>query len=171
MTSIAVSSCSVAATVIDLRTRRVPNALTSAAAAVGVGLALSGIGRVGVAASIVGGLLGLALMLPGYLFGGTGGGDVKLLAAIGTLLGPGRTVNAFIGAALAGGVIALAIAVRRGVFRTTLHRLARITRLDRVAPLEPPREATPGIVDVPRVDHTFAYAPAIAIGAVLAAIR
>ena len=39
MTSIAVSSCGVAATVIDLRTRRVPNALTWPAAVAGVALA------------------------------------------------------------------------------------------------------------------------------------
>jgi len=165
MTSIAVSSCSVAATVIDLRTRKVPNALTWPAAVVGIGLAVTGIGSVGVAASIAGGLLGLALMLPGYLFGGTGGGDVKLLAAIGTFLGPGRTLSAFIGAALAGGVIAVGIALHRGLFRATLHRLARITRIGQ------PIEQRLDIVEEPRADHTFAYAPAIAIGAVLAAIR
>ena len=165
MTSIAVSSCSVAATVIDLRTRRVPNALTSLAASAGVVLAITGIGRVGVAASIVGGLLGFALMLPGYFFGGTGGGDVKLLAAIGTLLGPGRTLNAFIGAALAGGVIALGVAIRRGMFRATFHRLAQITRIEKK------RELQTDVVEAPGADHTFAFAPAIAIGAVLAAIR
>lgn len=162
MTSMAVSTCSVAAAVIDLRTRRVPNALTWPAAAAGVVLALTGIGRVGVAASIVGGLIGLGLMLPGYLCGGTGGGDVKLLAAIGTFLGPGRTLSAFIGAALAGGVIAFGIALRRGRVRATLTRVARIGR------------AQAGAVetaDEPGAGHTFAYAPAIAIGAVLAAIR
>lgn len=170
MTSIAVSSCSVAATVIDLRTRKVPNVLTWPAAAVGVALAVTGIGRVGVAASIVGGVLGLALMLPGYLFGGTGGGDVKLLAAIGTLLGPGRTLNAFIGAALAGGVIAMGIAIRRGLFRATLHRLVRIGRVGQ--PLEERIDEEGGsVVAAPRADYTFAFAPAIAIGAVLAAIR
>src|SRR6266550_2253301 len=78
MTSIAVSSCCVAATVIDLRTRRVPNALTWPAAVAGIVFAVTGAGRVGIAASIAGGVIGLALMLPGYLFGGTGGGDVKL---------------------------------------------------------------------------------------------
>ena len=169
MTSIAVSSCSVAATVIDLRTRKVPNALTWPAAAVGVALAFTGIGRVGVAASIVGGVLGLALMLPGYLFGGTGGGDVKLLAAIGTFLGPGRTLNAFIGAALAGGVIAVGIALHRGLFRATLRRLVGIGRVGRVKQVGPVGPV--GQVEPPSADHTFAFAPAIAIGAVLAAIR
>ena len=162
MTSIAVSSCCVAATVIDLRTRRVPNALTWPAAVAGIAFAVTGAGRISVAASIVGGLIGLALMLPGYLFGATGGGDVKLLAAIGTFLGPGRTLTAFIGAALAGGVIALVIALHRGRLQATLARVARIVRRS-----EQPVER----LDAPIADHTFAYAPAIAIGAVLAAIR
>jgi prepilin peptidase CpaA len=162
MTSIAVASCSVAATVIDLRTRRVPNALTWPAAVAGIVFAVTGAGRVGIAASIAGGVIGLALMLPGYLFGGTGGGDVKLLAAIGTFLGPGRTLTAFIGMALAGGVIALVIALQRGRLQATLARVARIVRRS-----ERPVEQ----VNAPHADHTFAYAPAIAIGAVLAAIR
>ena len=137
MTAIAVSACSVAAAVIDLRTRRVPNALTGAAAATGVALALTGMGRVGIAASIAGGVIGLALLMPGYLFGATGGGDVKLLAAVGTMLGPERILFAFFGMAIGGGVIALVIAACRGRLRNEM----------------------------------FAYAPAIAMGAVFAVLR
>ena len=117
VTAIAVSACCLAAAAIDLRTRHVPNALTGAAAAVGVALAVTGFGRVGMVAAVVGGLIGLALMLPGYLFGATGGGDVKLLAAIGTLLGPDRILIAFFGMAIGGGLIALAMAAVRRRFR------------------------------------------------------
>ena len=124
MTAIAVSACSVAAAVIDLRTRRVPNALTGAAAAIGVVLALTGAGRIGIAASIVGGVIGLALMLPGYLFGATGGGDVKLLAAVGTLLGPERILFAFFRMAIGGGVIALVLAAWRGRLRNEMFAYA-----------------------------------------------
>lgn len=112
-----VAACSLAAAAIDLRTRRVPNALTGAAAAVGIVLALTGFGRVGLVAALLGGLLGLTLLLPGYLFGATGGGDVKLLAAIGTLLGPERVVVAFFGMAIGGGLIAVITAVARRRFR------------------------------------------------------
>jgi prepilin peptidase CpaA len=137
MTTIAVSICSLAATAIDLRTRRVPNGLTGAAAVTGVALALSGAGRIGVVASVLGGVIGLTLMLPGYLWGGTGGGDVKLLAAVGTLLGPDRILIAFFGMAVGGGVLALATAVVRRRF----------------------------------FNQTFAYAPAIAIGAIFAVLK
>ena len=137
VTTIAVSICSLAAAAIDLRTRRVPNTLTGAAAAIGITLAVTGIGRIGIVASIAGCAIALAVMLPGYLFGSTGGGDVKLLAALGTLLGPERTVFAVFGMAIGGGVIALAIAAYRRRLRQEM----------------------------------FAYAPAIAVGAIFAVLR
>ena len=68
--------------------RRVPNAVTMSLAGAGMLLAASGLGRVGVMAALAGGLLGFALMLPGHFLGATGAGDVKLLSALGTLLGP-----------------------------------------------------------------------------------
>ncbi|MBI2186621.1 MAG: prepilin peptidase [Acidobacteria bacterium] len=102
-----------AAAVIDLRTRRVPDRLTLALAAAGLTLAAAGVGRVGVLAACAGALTGLVLMLPGHLFAATGGGDVKLLAAAGTLLGPAATWRAFVATLIAGGALAFAVAVRR----------------------------------------------------------
>ena len=106
-----------AAAVIDLRTRRIPNALTASLAGAGFLLAATGLGRVGVMAALAGGLAGVLLMLPGHMFGGTGAGDVKLLGAIGTLLGPGDTFRACLVAMIAGGVLALIVAVHRGRLR------------------------------------------------------
>ena len=134
---IAVVAVGTVATAIDLRTRRVPNALTFGTGAAGLALAFFGGSGLG-AAAVAGGLIGLALMLPGDLFGATGGGDVKLLAAFGTLLGPRETFTAFIAMAIAGGVIALIVIAYRG--RAAL------------------------------VNRTFAYAPAVAIGALIAAL-
>jgi prepilin peptidase CpaA len=102
-----------AAAIVDLRTRRVPDRLTLAFAAAGLALAVTGFGRVGVIAACAGAAIGLFLMLPGYLFGATGGGDVKLLAAAGTVLGPGATVWAFVATVIAGGALALVVAVQR----------------------------------------------------------
>ena len=146
-----------AAAVIDLNTRRVPNTLTGAVAIAGLLLALGGVGRVGAVAAFAGCVLGLLLMLPGHLFGATGGGDVKLLAAFGTLLGPWETVTAFLITAMTGGILALVVALHRGRLRRTLDATVRI------ATGAPPHEEV-------EADRTFAYAPAIAIGAALAAI-
>src|SRR5688572_8844265 len=110
---IAVAGGGAVASVIDLRTRRVPNALTAAIAAAGLLLAAAGGGRVAVAAAIGGSLVGVLLMLPGHIFGSTGGGDVKLLGAFGTMLGPTGIFTAFLAMAVVGGLMALAITVHR----------------------------------------------------------
>jgi prepilin peptidase CpaA len=106
-----------AAAVIDLRTRRVPDWLPLGLASAGVALAATGLGRLGVTAACAAALTGFLLMLPGYLLGAMGGGDVKLFAAAGTLLGPAETCWAFVATLIAGGVLALVIAVRRRSLR------------------------------------------------------
>ena len=81
---------------IDLRTRRVPNALNAALVSIGALLAITGLSGISVVAAAAGLGLGLALMLPGFLFGATGAGDVKLFAAMGTLVGPAPILRAFL---------------------------------------------------------------------------
>jgi prepilin peptidase CpaA len=121
---LAVASGGAAAAAIDLRTRRVPNALTLAIATTGLVLAAAGLGRVAVAAAIGGCVVGVLLMLPGHVFGATGGGDVKLLGALGTLLGPAGVFTAFLAMAVVGGIMALAIAVHRHRVGQTDNRFA-----------------------------------------------
>jgi prepilin peptidase CpaA len=150
------------AALIDLRTRRVPNSVTLPLAMLGVGMAAAGAGRVGLGGALLGALVGLLLMLPGHLLGATGAGDVKLLAAVGTALGPSDIVWAFLYMAMAGGALALAVAARRG-------RVART--LDATASLVVTRGANVAEIEDVRTDNRFAYAPAIAIGAVLAALQ
>ena len=58
-------------------------------------------------AAPLGFVMGFALMLPGHLLGATGAGDVKLMAAIGALVGPVLMVKAFLFTAIAGGVLAV----------------------------------------------------------------
>ena len=157
---IVVAVAATAAAAIDVRTRRIPNALNLGVALVGLGIAAMGWGRVGVAMSLAGCAVGLGLMLPGYVLGATGGGDVKLLAALGTLLGPMATIRGFIAMAIAGGVIALVVALRRGRLTATLVGTALVasgaSRIDEIGD--------------PHHENRFAYGPAIAIGAIVAAL-
>ena len=150
-----------AAAFIDLRTRRVPNALTIPLAAIGLACAASGVSGLSFRAALVGLVLGLALMLPGYLFGATGAGDVKLLAAVGAWLGPALIGVAFLYTALVGGVLALVVARRR-------RRLA--LTLDGTSKLITTRAANVMAIEHPSANNRFAYAPAIAAGSMLAAI-
>jgi prepilin peptidase CpaA len=147
------------AAAIDIRTRRVPNAVTMSLAGVGVLLAATGFGRVGVTAAVAGGLVGLALMLPGHFLGATGAGDVKLLSALGTLLGPATTLWAFLVAMIAGGILAAVVAAHRGRLRLAVSRSAQlvVTAGGNAADIEDAR-----------ANNGFAYAPAIAIGAIVA---
>jgi prepilin peptidase CpaA len=146
---------------VDLRTRRVPNALTGSLALAGVTLAASGMTGVSVWSSLAGLALGLALMLPGHVIGATGAGDVKLFAAAGAVMGAGRVLPAFLYATLAGGVIALVVAAQRHRLKHTLATTASLiaTRAANVAEIEG-RHA----------NNRFAYAPAIAVGTALAAL-
>jgi prepilin peptidase CpaA len=148
-----------AAVVTDTRTRRVPNVLTAPLATTGITIALLGLGHVGIGAAVAGCAFGLLLMLPLYALGGTGAGDVKLFAAAGALLGPGTTFTAFLYAAIAGGGIALAVALRRGILRQTLLQTVGLTA----------GGSLKAMVDAPSSNNRFAYASAIAIGSVLAA--
>jgi prepilin peptidase CpaA len=150
-----------AAAAIDLRTRRVPNPLTAGLALSGLGFAAMGIGHVSVGASLAGLAFGLVLMLPGHLFGGTGAGDVKLFGAAGALLGPAPMIGAFLYTAIAGGALALIVALQRRRLGRTMTRTARLVASGGASAAE---------IDAPQENNRFPYAPAIAVGAILAAI-
>ena len=149
------------ATVIDIRSRRIPNALTATMAGIGIGLAAAGISGMSLGAAVFGFVVGLVLMLPGHALGATGAGDVKLMAAIGAIVGPGLVVNAFLFTAVAGGFLAVVVALRRRRLAATLAGTARMI----AAPAGTKRE-----IQAKTPSSRFAYGPAIAVGSVLAAL-
>jgi prepilin peptidase CpaA len=149
------------ATAIDLRTRRVPNPLTAALTAAGLVFAATGISGLTIGAALLGFVLGLALMLPGHLFGATGAGDVKLFAAAGALIGPAPIVTAFFYTALAGGLLALLVAVRRQRLQRTLNGAVQLVAT---------AAANSSAIAGPLENNRFAYAPAIAVGVLIAAL-
>jgi prepilin peptidase CpaA len=150
-----------AAAVIDIKTRRVPNWLTALLASTGLLLALSGISGLTVVAALSGIGVGLLLMLPAHVIGATGAGDVKLLAATGALIGPMPIARAFLYTAIAGGALALFVAWRRNRLQTTFGRVAAL--------VTSPGSAV-AVIDAPLENNRFPYAPAIAIGSLIAAI-
>jgi len=156
----AVAAVTAIAAVVDIRTRRVPNWLTFGAAAFGIAMATVGLDGVGVAGAFEGLLVGLLLMLPGHVIGKTGAGDVKLLAALGTLLGPKAIVMAFLYSAVAGGGLAVLVAIQRRRLRETLESTAALVCTG---------GANAGELERPSTNNRFAYAPAIAVGALIAA--
>ena len=130
-------------------------------AALGLGLAVAGVSGITLGAAALGLALGLVLMLPGHALGATGAGDVKLMAAIGSLVGPTLVVKAFLFTALAGGVLAVVVALRRRRLRETLAGTARMISAPSGAQAE---------IKAATKSSRFAYGPAIAIGSIVAAM-
>jgi prepilin peptidase CpaA len=103
------------AVVTDLRRRRIPNWLTGGALAVGLagGFVLGG--PSGGLSALAGATLGLVMLLPFYAAGGMGAGDVKLLAAVGALLGPEPLLSVAFYGALVGGLMSLVVLMRHHI--------------------------------------------------------
>jgi prepilin peptidase CpaA len=146
---------------IDLWTRRVPNPLTVLIAASGLGFAAFGVSGLSVGASLLGFVLGLVLMLPGHVIGATGAGDVKLFAAVGAIIGPAHITTAFFYTALAGGLMAVIVALRRRRLQQTVGETARLIAT---------AGASAPAIESSLENNRFAYAPAIAVGTMLAAL-
>ncbi len=116
---IAVVAYTAMAAATDIRSQRIPNYLTVPAALAGLAFHLLAPSGWGILVSLAGFGVGFALLLLPALMGGSGMGDVKLLAALGAWLGPAYTFAAFALAALAAAAMALAVlgylACTRGV--------------------------------------------------------
>ncbi|MGB9840719.1 A24 family peptidase [Thermovenabulum sp.] len=103
-----------------------------------LGISINGFfdGFSGIIQSVEGMLLGMAFLIIPYVLRGIGAGDVKFLGAIGAIMGPGFTLNAFLFSAIAGGIISLAIMLSdknlryklKAVFLTFLSMLGLIPK-------------------------------------------
>jgi prepilin peptidase CpaA len=102
------------ASVSDIRARRIPNWLTFGSA--GAALVFHGLtsGASGLAHGAGGWLVGLLVFLLPFALRGLGGGDVKLMAALGAWIGAADVLWLALYTGLAGGVLALGVALRHG---------------------------------------------------------
>jgi len=145
----------------DCRWRLIHNGLTLPAIAVGLMLHVASQGWMGLAWGLLGLAAGCGLMMIPFTFGQMGGGDVKLMAALGSLLGAYAILNVFLYTTLAGGVLALVYAACRKEGFSTLRRAGQLAtgllkwRRDAGAP--------PDSADA----LTIPYGVAIAIGTLL----
>lgn len=108
------------ASVVDLYQRRIPNLVSLPTVILAPFIYYMIAGLDGVLFSLGGLAFGFLLFLFPYLMGGLGAGDVKLLAAVGSVLGVRFTAYALLFIALAGGGMALGVVLYRRTFRKTL---------------------------------------------------
>lgn len=121
------------AVVCDLRSRRIPNALVASGIALGLLFSAAAHAGDGLASSVggalLGGLAGLALLMPLYVLRVLGAGDVKLLAMVGVWLGAPAVARAALWTLLCGGMLALIWAAASGVLPRVLANLHGAARL------------------------------------------
>lgn len=95
------------ATVCDFRTREIPDWISITIAMVAVVASIAGWLGIGISWVIAGGIAGLLVGYALFRFARLGGGDAKLIAALGLLVGPVGLLIILFGTAIAGGVLAL----------------------------------------------------------------
>jgi len=116
----------IAAGAWDWRFRKIPNWLTVSGAALGIA-ANTVLGHwPGLKTSLLGMLLGLALLLPFVLVRSLGAGDWKLAGALGACLGPRSLLAVLFASILVAGAMALAVIVWKGRLRQTLINIGRM---------------------------------------------
>lgn len=111
----------VLAAAIDLRSRRIPNALTGMLALLGFMQSFTAAHTVTPGQSILGLLTGAALLSGLFAIGAIGGGDLKLLAAAGAWLGPRLTFQVFLVEAIVGMIIVLFTCAIHGRLRLLMN--------------------------------------------------
>ena len=153
----------IAACVFDVATSRIPNALTFSTAALALAFHALAPGGLGVTFALLGLLVGLAVFFPLFALGAMGAGDVKLMAAIGAWLGWKAIIFVALYGSLAGGVLALLVALRRHYVRQAFSNLKMLALYWRVEGIKP----LPALTLEAKHSMRFPYALAIAAGLAL----
>jgi len=148
-------------TYFDVRYRRIPNLFVLATLVSGLIINFMAAGVSGLASSAGGCLLGFGLMLVLHVFGAMGAGDVKLFAAVGSVLGTHLVMPTFLVVLMTGGVLAVYTILRNGTVVTTLVRVLQIF-VGFLPGWQMPR------FDVPADRrHTLPYGVAITLGSLI----
>ena len=151
------------AVVTDLREQRIPNLLTLPAAVLAVIYFTVRHGTDGLWSSLAGLGLGYAIWLILYAIGKMGAGDVKLVGAVGALIGPREVAIASLFIAIGGGLYAIVLLAWSGSLGKTIRRYGSMAK----ALLR-----TGKVMYLPPVEQAHApelcYGVAIALGTLLA---
>jgi prepilin peptidase CpaA len=110
----------------DLRSRRIPNWLTVPGLVIGVVANTVLGGWSGLKTSLLGAVIGLALLLPFVLLRSLGAGDWKLAGALGSFAGPALLMDLLIGSVFVAGLMAVALIIYKGRVRQTLRNIGHI---------------------------------------------
>ncbi len=151
--------------VTDLAWHRIPNTLLLSALVLALILQASGDGLDGMLAAAGGLLVGLAFLMPLHVMGGMGAGDVKLLGVVGAFLGPWGALVAGAAALISGAILGIAYIAWRSIRPVLAYQAWKLMQSHYGGNTRVP---APMCLVTPIRGSGFAYAPAIAAGAVFA---
>jgi prepilin peptidase CpaA len=146
----------------DLRERRIPNRLAIAGLVSGLAIHAGLAGAPGVGTAFLGAAVALLVYVPLFALRAIGGGDVKLMAAVGALAGPSHWPLIFVLAAIFGGIWAmLVLLAHRSLGQALVNTLHILTDAGR---LRPPYRSRPELdIDHPKA-RSVPHGVAIALG-------
>jgi prepilin peptidase CpaA len=151
--------------ITDLYSRRIPNPVIVAGFIAGVALNTWIGGWSGLLHSLSGFGLAILIYVPLFILRAMGGGDVKLMAAAGAIVGPRDWFTLFIFASLAGGAIALGMLLARNALGAAFWKIMHI--LKELAHFRAPYKSQPDLDISSAQALTMPHGVAIAIGAAL----
>jgi prepilin peptidase CpaA len=150
-----------AGAITDVHSARIPNRLTYSAIVAALGSRIAILGFSGLKSGVTGMVVAGGLFLVLFVMGAMGGGDMKLMAAVGAWVGSTQVMTLICVAALAGGVLAVGRILIRNMIGETLRSTTRLIFYRLTSGLEPHPELnvqSPGSQRVP-------FGVAIAVGA------
>jgi prepilin peptidase CpaA len=151
--------------ITDVRSARLPNRLTYSAVIAALVLRTALSGWSGVKSGFIGVGIAGGLFCVFYIMGAMGGGDMKMMAAVGAWVGRTHVLTVLVSIALAGGVLALVSVIVNKNLIQTVRNAARLVLYRFNAGLEPHPEMNvqaPGSRRVP-------FGVAIAMGTLFCA--
>lgn len=109
------------AVIFDIRSRRIPNLLPLAGIILGFGVNVYFKGLSGAADAGIGLLLAFGISVPFWFPGWAGAGDVKLVTAVGAVVGKTLVLPVLAGIAIAGGAVALVYVIALKIQQEPLY--------------------------------------------------
>src|ERR1700758_1832822 len=114
--------------ILDIRSARIPNLLTYSAMLSALLLRFGFLGWRGLFDGVLGLLIGGAAFLVLFIIHAMGGGDVKLMAAVGAWVGLSYVGKALLASALCGGILAVGYMLVLGRFCSALANVVSLIR-------------------------------------------
>jgi len=152
----------IASAIVDLRSRRIPNALTYPTAVFALLFHYLLFGTNGLIFSTLGLLTGTCLLILPYLMGGMGAGDAKLMGAVGAIVGAKGAFLSFLLTAIIGGLYTiLTILIQRNHFKGFLFAQLMRVKLFMMTGIIDPAD---GQTSCKR--PKLCYGPSIALGSI-----